>query len=289
MLQNLLSLLSSNIDSYVSPLLISNISGVTQVTLQHADIQANQTETKKANCAQLRLIDAVAIDLALWESNYYRCLYAQIPEGPPQLRQVYLRYQDPLHRNTTFEVDDSTLTENGFTCCDTCPKAFSEKTFTLTSTNPLCLKVYFDSQANYRFSVGFGQCFGKGWIHVGSVESNIIHPPPWKYYTKYRYFEMLDNTAEYTQPMNKARSGSEGYGQIYVMQTRLPRTRVLQISFVMLNSSRMCGVKLEVFDDPSFCDVSGEWTAFDVDVGSFFPCLIGADITIYLGNRRSRL
>jgi len=70
--------------------------------------------------------------------------------------------------------------------------------------------------------------------------------------------------------MNKARSGSEGYGQIYVMQTRLPRTtRVLQISSVMWNSSRMCGVKLGVLHDPGFCDISGKWTAFGVDVGGF--------------------
>jgi len=214
----------------------------------------------------------VTIDLTLWESNYYRypmlCFSLSPSEEPPQLRQVYLRYQDPPRRNTTFEVDDSTLTENGFTCCDTYPKAFSEKRFTLTSTDPLCLKVYFDSQANHRFSVSFGHCFGKGWIHVGSVESNIIRPP--EDYTWYEYFEMLVNTPEYAQPMNKARSGSEGYGQICVMQTRLPETtKILQISSVIWNSSRMCGVKLDVFHDPGVCDISGEWTAFNVDVGGF--------------------
>ena len=31
----------------------------------------------------------------------------------------------------------------------------------------------------------------------------------------------------------------------------------------------MCAVKLEVFHDPGFGDVSDEWTTFDVDVGSF--------------------
>ena len=51
----------------------------------------------------------------------------------------------------------------------------------------------------------------------------------------------------------------------------------------------MCAVKLEVFHDPGFRDVSGKWTAFDVDVGSFYARLIGTDITIYLGNRLSRL
>jgi len=216
----------------------------------------------------------VTILLALWESNYYRYPTPSFrlppPEGPLQFRQVYLRYQDPPHCNTTFEVDDSTLTENGFTCCDTHPKKFSENTLTLTSTDPLCVKVYFDSQAKHRFSVGFGQFFGKRWIHVDSVESNMIHPPPWKNYTKHKYSQMLVATPEHAQPMSKARSGSEGYGQICVMQTHLPRTtKILQISSVMWNSSRMCGVKLNVFDDPGSCDVSGEWTAFNVDVGGF--------------------
>jgi len=232
----------------------------------------------------------VAIPLTLWESNYYRwpmLSFGFFPEGP-QLRQVYLRYQDPPHRNTTFEVDDRTLTENGFTCCGAYPEEFTGNTLTLTSTNPLGVKVYFDNQANHRFSVGFGQCFGKRWIHVSSVESNIVEPR--EFYIPGEYYEMLVNTPEHAQAMNKGCSGSEGYGQIYIMRTCLPQTtKILQISSVMWKSSRICGVKLEVFDDPSFCHVSGEWTAFDVNVGRFFACLIDTDITIYSGNRRSRL
>ena len=70
--------------------------------------------------------------------------------------------------------------------------------------------------------------------------------------------------------MNKVRSGAERYGQVCIMQTRLPRSaKTLQISSVMWKSSRMRGVKLEVFHDPGFGDISGEWTAFDVDVGFF--------------------
>ena len=188
----------------------------------------------------------VAINLTLWESNYYKCSTPSFGpfylEEPPQLRQVYLRCQDPPHCNTTFEVDDSMLTENGFTCCDEYPRKFTGNTLTLISTNPLWLKVYFDSQARHRFSVGFGQSFGKRWIHVGSVGSNIIHPPPWGADTMHKYFEMLDEMPEHAQAMNKTRFGSEGYGQICVMQTHLPRTRVLQISSVMWNNSRMCHV-----------------------------------------------
>ncbi|KIM61308.1 hypothetical protein SCLCIDRAFT_25939 [Scleroderma citrinum Foug A] len=36
-------------------------------------------------------------------------------------------------------------------------------------------------------------------------------------------------------------------------------------SCVMWKGSRMCGVKLDVFRDPGFGNLSGEWTGFDVD------------------------
>ena len=141
----------------------------------------------------------------------------------------------------------------------------------LTSTDPLCIKVYFDSRTNHRLVLGFGQSFGKDWIHVVFDESNMIPQPSWQDYTEHKYVEMLVRTPEYAQHMNKARSGAERYGQLCVMQTCLPRTtRILQILSVMWKSSRMCGVKLELFHDPGFDNVSGEWTAFDVNVGSFF-------------------
>ncbi|KIM51150.1 hypothetical protein SCLCIDRAFT_1169265 [Scleroderma citrinum Foug A] len=65
----------------------------------------------------------VTIVLDLLESNYYRYFpvfgVEGLLEGHPQLRQVYLGYQAyPPHRSTTFEIDDSVLTENGFTCCN---------------------------------------------------------------------------------------------------------------------------------------------------------------------------
>jgi len=67
--------------------------------------------------------------------------------------------------------------------------------------------------------------------------------------------------------VNKARHGVE---QVCIMQTRLLQsTRILQISSVMWKSSRICGVKLGVFHDPDPSYVSGQWTAFDVDVGRF--------------------
>ena len=239
-------------------------------------------------CRRGPLDPPVSIALALWESNYYRSP-GSFPSGsgPPQFRQVYLRYQDPPHRSVTFEIDDSALAENGFTCCDAYPKEFTGDTLTLTSTNPLCVKVYSDSLTNHCIVLGCGQYFGKDWIHVASDKSNIIQRPSWQDYAKHKYFEILAETPEHARQMNRARSVAE---QVCIMRTRLPQTtKILQISSVMWKSSRMCGVKLEVFHDPDFSYASGEWTAFNVDVRSFFAPLMDTDITIYLGNRQSRL
>ena len=51
------------------------------------------------------------------------------------------------------------------------------------------------------------------------------------------------------------------------------QTRLLQLTLrtcVVWKSPRENGVKLEVFQDPGFGYVSGEWMGFDVDVGGIF-------------------
>jgi len=84
------------------------------------------------------------------------------------------------------------------------------------------------------------------------------------------YHAMLDRAPEHAQSMKKAHAGA-AHCQVYIMETRLPRsTWILQTSYVMWKSSSTCGVKLEVFRDPGFGNVSGEWTGFDVDVNRFF-------------------
>ena len=225
-------------------------------------------------CRRGRWGSPVTIDLALWESNYYRwqgpwkLLFPGLPspEGPLQLRQVYLRYQDPLHHsNTTFNIDDSALTEDGFTCCDAYPEDFTGNTLTLTTTDSLCVKVYSGDLPDHRFVVGFGQSFGKDWIHVISDGS------PWEDHAFKSILGTKVRNLDHAQTMNKARSGSERYGRICIMQTRLPQTtRILQISTVMWKSSRTRGVKLDVFHDSGFCNVLDEWTAFDVNVSRCF-------------------
>ena len=123
---------------------------------------------------------SLIIHLALWESNYYKWTVQHLPrhenlppEEPLKLCQVYLRYQDLLHPNATFEIDNNALTENGFTCCDTYPKKFSGDMLTLTSTDPLCIKVYSDSLTNHLLVVGLGQSSGKHWIQLVFDESTI--------------------------------------------------------------------------------------------------------------------
>ena len=210
------------------------------------------------------------IGLALWESNYYWWPgpFLKLLKAPQwQLRQVYLRYQDLPYGNITFENDDSALTENGFTCCHAYPEKFTGNTLTMTSTNFLCVKVYSDSLTNRCFVVGLGQTFGKDWIHVVFDESDII-PQPSELLAMDEHFKMRCKASRHALHMNKARSGAQ---QVCIMQTRLPQTtRILQISSVTWKSSRRCGVKLEVFHDPGFCNVSGHWSVFHVNVGSLF-------------------
>ena len=102
------------------------------------------------------------------------------------------------------------------------------------------------------------------------ITAPTIPRPSWRDYIEHKYVEMKVRTPEHARHMNKVRSGAGRYGQVCIMQTRLPRTTsILQISSVMWRSSGMYGVKLEVFHDHGFGDVSGEWTAFDVKVGNF--------------------
>ena len=206
----------------------------------------------------------VVIDVALWESNYYRypgSMYRG-QSGRLQLRRVYLRYQDTPRCNTTFEINDSAIHEKGFTFSDTWSDGLiTANTVTMGTTDPLWVKVY-SCHRKYQFAVGFGQCFGQCWIYVAREEPGRCF---WS-----SYDSMLERAPDYARSMKKACSRA-AHCQVYILQTRLPlSTWILQTSYVMWKSSRICGVKLEVFQDLGFGNVSGEWTGFDVDVSRFF-------------------
>ena len=110
----------------------------------------------------------VSINVALWNSNYYR--YPNLQEidfgDPPEVLQVYLRYQDIANHTITFEIDDSGLTENGFTYSNEDPEEHTGSTFMLTDANPFCLRIYSEVQGNCHFKVVFGHCLGRDWVHL---------------------------------------------------------------------------------------------------------------------------
>ena len=222
----------------------------------------------------------VTINLCLRESNYYRCArLGSDPEGTLQFRQIYLRYQDTFRR-ATFEIDDGAITERGFICHSTYPAKFTGHKFILTNTDTLCVKVYSNDDTGDCFAVGFGQFFGKDWIHV---QSGIVRDFLKKEGAKYEYNNMLARAPEYVQSMDKAPSGS----LVRIMRSRLGQL-TLRIGLVR-KSSRENGVKLEVFRDPSFDYVSGEWMRFlNIYVGVCVLLPYSAPTLLFIGNRRSR-
>ena len=210
----------------------------------------------------------VIINLALWGSEYYRYAgFIQHEEGHFRCREVYLRYQGMPHCKSTFEIDDSAIFEKGFTCSATWPKGLiTGNTVRLSITDPLCVKVYSCSQ-ECDFAVGFGRCFGQDWMHVVCKEPDSPFLWP-SYYGPL----MLDRPPAHAQAMEiSCYRDYRNQWQLYTLLTRLSRsTWILRTSSVMWGSSRMLGVKLEVFQDPGFGNISGEWTGFDVDVSRFF-------------------
>ena len=227
----------------------------------------------------------MAINLALWKSNYYRYFPSlhgeQFPtEGTPQFRQIYLRYQLDMPRpDTTFEIDDSGITDTGFTHCVTFPivPEIEWNNLTLTNNDPLFLKVYSDNEETCRFAVVFGQCFGQYWIHLThEIPASREH---WKTYAHNEYKKTMARAPELAQLMAMARSGGEGYGRVYNMNTYLRESPwTVRISCVPWESTRKYGVKVDLFYYRGVGDAPGKWTGVDVCVGGFF--LVHATISL---------
>ena len=182
--------------------------------------------TARLACESRRLgWGPVTIHLAQWKSNYYR--YFPLPNQSAfssealKFQPVYLIYQDTLHPDATLSYDDKTITRNGFTCSGTYPREPTGNIFTLTSTDPLCIRIYTDSQAQCHFAVGFGQCFGQEWIHLGCQE--FLHSGvgfSWKDYAKKTYDKMLSRGPEHAQSMAGAVSPYKMGRNIFTFQNQ---------------------------------------------------------------------
>ena len=127
----------------------------------------------------------------------------------------------------------------------------------------LFVKVYSNNQTGDYFAVGFGQLFTTDWIHVESGGSSLWDSD-WKEYAEMEYYKMLARALEHASSMYEVYS----HHRVCIMQTRLHQ---LTLRTVVYKSSTQNGVKLEVFRDPSFDYVSGEWIGFHVSVGRIFP------------------
>ena len=200
------------------------------------------------------------ICLGLWNSNYYRYSLpwgGLLTRGNLQFRQVYLRYQDSLNCDVTFEVDDSAMTENGFTYCNSCPSELKGNMLVLTGASPLCVRTYSNSQGDL-FAVAFGQCFSQGWIHV---TRNFTGELP-------QFYEReLVKGPERAQLMADAPSRSEHYGRIWVHHVRISNW-IVRTSRMVWERSRI-GVRIEAFRGVNSNSDLNKWRTLDVEVRFF--------------------
>ena len=209
----------------------------------------------------------VMINLAVWNSNYYRYSLPvdELPtEGHLQFRQVYLRYQDTYH-NVTFEIDDSAMTENGFTFCDLSPSELNGNKLALRTTdaNPLGARVYGNSQESLHFAVTLGQCFGQSWVATHAIDFPISELPRF-------YKQELVKGPERAQSMAEMPSLSKRYGRLWVNHIHPPASPwIMRTSRVVWERSRI-GVRIEVLRDSSFDIGLNEWRILHVEVSDFF-------------------
>ena len=201
----------------------------------------------------------VTINLALWKSNYYR--YSRVYASPSDslhFRQVYLRYED-MPCNVKFEIDDSALTEHGFTRFDAYP---SEPTGNiLTPTNPLCIKNYFETRGNRRFSAAFGQCFGQDWIHLVNN--------PLDDFSGSDMGELVVKGPDRSRSMADVPSRGDWRGRMWVHHTRLPGSNwIVRTCRVVWERSRI-GVRIEMFQKPRLRNGLDQWKKLDIEVSNF--------------------
>ena len=211
----------------------------------------------------------VTIKLASWKYKYYRH-FTPLQYGFPlkktlQFKNICLTYQDL--RDVTFQIDDSAMTKNGFNYCGAYPPKLAGNTLILTNTDPLCVEVYSDKQAELRLAVGYGKFLGQHWVHLTCEVP--AGQSTWKDYAKEEYKKMLDKGAEHAQCIAGACPRRERYHHVLIKHTSLPGSMwTVQTSCIVWQSSRICAIKIDAFYD--FYNIAEEWTSFAIDVSGVY-------------------
>ena len=205
----------------------------------------------------------VTIDLLFADYNYYRYPRwrgATLEQFSAEFCQVYLRYQDTPDHTVTFEIDDSVMIENGFTCSHVDPTNLTRNTFTLTNTNPFCVRTYSEERGNGCFEVDFGQCLGLDWVHL-----DVAHDP----------MPFISGTLTVQVPdralsMADAPSQVDSLGRLWVCHFQLPgSTWIVRIYRVAWQRSKI-RLRMEVFQGFHPQNWLDKWNAYDVEVSDFF-------------------
>ena len=179
----------------------------------------------------------VAIGLVLWGSDYYRHPWLGLGKtesklsagGPLQPRHVYLGYQD-THHDMTFEIDDTAMTANGFTCSNVYTSELTGNKLILSAANSVCVRFYSNNRENLRFAVAFGQCFDQSWVHaISSPANNILLP----------YVQGFVKGPQHAKSMAEVPSRDDYYGRIWVNHVRLSRSTVVRTSRMVWGRSRI--------------------------------------------------
>ena len=215
----------------------------------------------------------VTISLILWNSNYYRyrsTRAAALEASPAEFHRVYLRYQDTSNHTVTFDIDDSGVIENGFTS-HVDPKNPTRKTFTLTDTNPFCVKTYFTERGDGHFNIYFGQCLGLDWVHL-----DIVRSPG----------SRIDDILKVQMPGGALSMADlfQAYspGRLWVYHLQLPgSTWIVRIYRFACESERSkIRLRLDVSRGTHPKNCLDKWNAYDVEVSDFFSFTWIITITI---------
>ena len=198
----------------------------------------------------------VSIDLVLYNSNCHRypsMRYANLENSPAEFRQVYLRYQDTPNHTITFDVDDSGIFENGFTCCCMNPASLTGNIMvTLTNANPFYITIYSGPErGNDRFAVIFGQCLGLDWVDLALTNDRNASKccgPDWGLY-------------------KASKDGSSG--RLWIRHYRLPESICVVRMYRVAWERSKIRLRMEVFRGSHFQNGLDEWNAYDVEVNDF--------------------